>query len=105
MLGYRKRSFVHAHRLLRTLDANLEDLETLRDLQELLLREIMRAEEKIRQLKRELRKTTGDETAPNAKRLGYLNRRIEGFRNCAFVWRCFGDAIAFLYLGSLCTGV
>lgn len=98
MLGYRKRSFVHAHRLLRTLEANLEDLEALRQLQELLLLEVMRAEEKIRQLKRELRKTTGAEAAPNAKRLGYLNNRIEGFRQCAFVWRCFGDAIAFLYL-------
>lgn len=98
MLGYRKRSFVHAHRLLHTLDANLEDLETLRQLQELLLREVMRAEEKIRQLKRELHKTTGAKAAPTAKRLRYLNNRVEGFRQCAFVWRCFGDAIAFLYL-------
>src|ERR1700733_46919 len=98
MLGYRKRAFAHAHELLCTLRANLEDLDALRELQKLLLREVMRAEEKIRQLKSELRKITGAEDTATVKRLGYLNKRIEGFRQCAYVWRCFGDAIAFLYL-------
>jgi hypothetical protein len=98
MLGYRKHSFVHAHKLLCTLRGNLEDLEALRELQKLLLREIMRAEDKIRQFKSELRKVAGPENAETAKRLGYLNGRIEGFRQCAYIWRCFGDAIAFLYL-------
>jgi hypothetical protein len=98
MLGYRKRSFGHAHALLRTLRANLEGLEVLRELQKLLLREVMRAEEKIRQLKSEVRKTTGAEDTATVKRLGYLNNRIKGVRQCAYVWRCFGDAIAFLYL-------
>lgn len=98
LLGYRKTSFIHAHRPLRTLEANLEDLEALRQLQKLLLREVMHAEEKIRQLKSELRKTVAAETAQSAKRLGYVNNRIEGFRRCAFVWRCFVDVIAFLYL-------
>jgi len=77
---------------------DLEDLNALRELQKLLLREVMRTEEKIRQLKNELRQASGTENLGNAKRVTYLNRRIEGFRQCAFVWRCFGDAIAFLYL-------
>jgi len=98
MLGYRKRSFGHAHTLLHTLRANLDDLEVLRELETLLLREVIRSEEKIRQLKSELRKITGVEDTATVKRLEYLNHRIEGFRQCAYVWRCFGDAIAFLYL-------
>jgi hypothetical protein len=98
MLGYRKRSFGRAHALLRTLQANLEDLEVLRELQKLLLREVMRAEEKIRELKSEVRKITEAEDTATAKRVEYLNNRIEGSRQCAYVWRCFGDSIAFLYL-------
>jgi len=84
--------------LLRRLRDNLEDLEALRELQKLLLHEVTRAEEKIRQLKSELRKITGAKDSAKVKRLGYLNNRIDGFRQCAYIWRCFGDAIAFLYL-------
>ena len=28
-------------------------------------------------------------------RSAYLQNRIDGFRRCAYIWRCFGDAIAF----------
>jgi AraC-like DNA-binding protein len=55
MLGYRKHSFSRAHMLLRILRDNLENLEALRELQKLLLREVVRAEEKIRQHKSEIR--------------------------------------------------
>jgi hypothetical protein len=98
MLGYRKRSFGHAHALLRRLRLNLEDLDVLRELQKLLLRELMRAEEKIRQLKSEVGRITNAEDAAAVKRVEYLNNRIAGLRQCAYIWRCFGDAIAFLYL-------
>jgi hypothetical protein len=99
MLGYRKHSFARAHALLQTLRANLADLATLKALQQLLIHEVIRAEKKIRELKAELRtinKRTTDSAA--AKRLAYLENRIEGFRQCAYIWRCFGDAIAFLYM-------
>jgi hypothetical protein len=59
MLGYRKHSFVQAHTLFRALRNDLDDLTALKKLQELLLREIVRAEEKIRQLKAELRARPG----------------------------------------------
>jgi hypothetical protein len=98
MLGYRKRSFARAHALLQILRANLEDLATLRELQKLLLREVIRAEEKIRELKTELRTIRGAADTAAARRSAYLNNRIEGFRQCAYIWRCFGDAIAFLYM-------
>jgi hypothetical protein len=98
MLGYRKHSFARAHALLQTLRANLEDLATLRELQKLLLREVIRAEEKIRELKTELKTLKGTADSVAAKRSAFLENRIEGLRRCAYIWRCFGDAIAFLYM-------
>lgn len=98
MLGYRKNAFARAHMLLQTLRANLEDLATLKELQKLLLREVIRAEAKIRELKAELKTMRGTADSAAARRSAYLQNRIEGFRQCAYIWRCFGDAIAFLYM-------
>jgi hypothetical protein len=98
MLGYRKRSFARAHALLQNLRANLEDLEALRELQMLVLREVIRAEEKIRELKAQLRTIEEATDTATTRRTAYLDNRIEGFRQCAYIWRCFGDAIAFLYM-------
>ncbi len=83
--------------LLHTLRANLDDLVTLRDFQQLLLREIIQAERHIFTLKTEL-KTLDRTVHSTAKRSSYLQNRIDGFRQCTFIWRCFGDAIAFLYM-------
>ena len=98
MLGYRKRSFADAHGLLQALRANLKDLATLKELQKLLLREVIRAEKKIRELKTELKSLRGTADSVSVRRSTYLMNRIEGFRQCAYIWRCFGDAIAFLYI-------
>lgn len=98
MLGYRKRSFFIAHSLLRELRANLENLEVLKSLQQLLFREIVRTETKIRQLKSELRSVQAIRNKNSAKRSSYLRNRIDKVRQVAFTWRCFGDAIAFLYM-------
>ena len=81
--------------MLQALRANLEDFVTLRELQKLLLREIIQAEEKVRELKAELRTRKGSINSV-AERSSYLENRIEGFRQCTYIWRCFGDAIAFL---------
>src|SRR5262245_2343567 len=53
MLGYRKKSFADAHAHLSKLRANLADFATLKALQQLLCREIVRTEKKIRDLKAE----------------------------------------------------
>jgi hypothetical protein len=98
MLGYRKRSFADAFGLLEALRANQEDLTSLKKLQQLLFREIARTEKKIRELKAKLKgiqKTGGKQIA---KRSSSLKHRIEGYRQNAYIWRCFGDAIAFLYM-------
>jgi hypothetical protein len=73
-------------------------METLRALQQLLFREILRAERKIRELKAELRGRAKSGGKTFAKRSSFLKNRIEGLRQCVYVWRCFGDAIAFTYL-------
>jgi hypothetical protein len=98
MLGYRKKSFRRAHGMLSTLRADLEDLDTLKSLQQLLLGEIARAERKIRLLKSELKSIAHSGGAKAAKRSSVLNARINRVRQCAYVWRCFGDAVAFTYM-------
>jgi hypothetical protein len=98
MLGYRKKSFVDAHAMLATLRGKPTDLATLNALQQLLCREIVRTERKIRELKAERKAvmTTGGKRAK--RRSSILLDRIEKIRHCAYVWRCFGDAIAFSYM-------
>ncbi|AGB71843.1 MULTISPECIES: hypothetical protein [Rhizobium] len=98
MLGYRKRSFDRAHGLLAVLRNNQINLTALRELQGLLLAEIILTEGRIRTLKSELKTIDPDAPDANLKRFVYLSNRIEGLRRCAFIWRCFGDAIAFLYM-------
>jgi hypothetical protein len=100
MLGYRRSSFSQAHQLLHELDAELTDLNSLSDIQGLLFREIVRTEERIRTLKseRKLLAIAASPDAISAKRLSFLDSRIEGYRFLNYVWRCFGDGIAFLYM-------
>ncbi|MDR4308259.1 hypothetical protein IHQ68_16700 [Chelatococcus sambhunathii] len=89
MLGYRRASFRKAYDLLGSLRRNRSDLECLLELQKLLIREIMRAESKIPDLRQLLKANPGD---------AIVERRLEGYRHVAYIWRCFGDAIAFLYM-------
>jgi hypothetical protein len=95
MLGHRKKSFADAHAMLITLRANPIDLATLKALQQLLCREIVRTEKKIRELKAERKAVTTTGGKQAKRRSSILIARIEKIRHCAYVWRCFGDAIAF----------
>jgi hypothetical protein len=101
MLGYRQTSFADAHAMLATLRGNLTGLATLKALQQLLLREILRTEKKIRELKAERKAITMTGGKLVKKRSSILLDRIEKIRHCAYVWRCFGDAIAFSYMDRL----
>ena len=99
MFGYRRKSFGTAHALLRELRANRDNLKVLSSLQHLLVDEIIRAEQKIRALKKQL--SLLDEPTPDSssdKRTAFLKGRIQGLRRANYLWRCFGDAIAFLYM-------
>jgi hypothetical protein len=98
MLGYRKRSFGSAHKLLSALRADHDDLGSLRRLQQLLMGEIFRTEAKTRALKAERKGVAANRGKSAAKRSSILAQRIERVRAAAYVWRCFGDAIAFEFL-------
>jgi len=98
MLGYRKKSFADAHAMLASLRDDLSDLGTLKGLQQLLYREIVRTEKKIRELKAERNAVTTTGGKQAKRRSSILLSRIDKIRHCAYVWRCFGDAIAFSYM-------
>ncbi|MEQ8962511.1 MAG: hypothetical protein RLP02_32065, partial [Coleofasciculus sp. C2-GNP5-27] len=70
-------------------------MEPLRALQQLLIKEIVRAERKVRRSKAIL-KTLDQAMAP--ERIAGLEYRIEAYRHIAYIWRCFGDAVAFLFM-------
>jgi hypothetical protein len=98
MLGYRKKSFYRAHELLSVLRSNLEDLDTLRKLQQLLVREIIRTEKTGREVRSNLKAVQSNGGKASQKRAASFKNRLEKIRQVAYVWRCFGDAIAFAYM-------
>jgi hypothetical protein len=98
MLGYRKKSFYRAHELLNALRSNLDDLDTLRNLQQLLVREIIRTEAKSREVRSNLKAVQSNGGKASQKQAASLKSRLEKIRQVAYVWRCFGDAIAFSYM-------
>jgi hypothetical protein len=84
--------------LLTKLRDDLDDLDSLRRLQQLLVGEIMRAERSGRKVKADLNAVQASGGPSKAKRASSLKSRLEKIRQLAFVWRTFGDAIAFLYM-------
>ncbi|MGO7749483.1 hypothetical protein ACC817_00645 [Rhizobium ruizarguesonis] len=59
------------------------------------MKEIKRAERKIRRIKSILKSLDEDDTSD---RSADLASRIEDYRHLAYMWRSFGDAIAFLFM-------
>ncbi len=64
-------------------------------LQRLLVREITRAERKIRRIKSILRSISEEDASD---RVSSLLAQIEGYRHLTYMWRSFGDAVAFLFM-------
>ncbi|MBY3191562.1 hypothetical protein [Rhizobium laguerreae] len=106
MIKKRGKSFERAHGLLeelRSVRAALGDgtlptratLQPLWILQRLLVKEITRAERKVRRIKAVLRSKSEEEAAD---RVSSLLTQIEGYRHLTYMWRSFGDAVAFLFL-------
>lgn len=98
MLGYRRRSLFRAHAFLENLRADPTDLSSLKSLQMLLIDEISRSELSIRLVKAKIKEISLRPGIEAGKTLLSLERRVEGLRQRAYIWRCFGDAIAFVYL-------
>lgn len=95
MLGYRKQQFRRAHALLRAIEANQDDFRSLKALQLLLVDEIKRGERRVRELKAEAKLLPSD--APSRKRKS-LETRTTAAQTLIFLWKCFGDGIAFIYV-------
>lgn len=98
MIGYRRRSFARLHSQLDQLKADRAAFEALWEVQILLLVEIFLLEEKIRSAKTRLRSSADDGAVTSIKSRSSLERRIGRYRQLNYIWRCFGDAIAFLYM-------
>ncbi|MBE7159045.1 MAG: hypothetical protein INR62_11540, partial [Rhodospirillales bacterium] len=94
----RENAFCKAHEYLKHLHGEPEDLGALWELQILLLDEILFQEEKIRSLKTRLRKSEASLNSLSRAAAFFIQRRIEECRFWNYVWRCFGDGIAFSYM-------
>lgn len=100
----RRRVFSRAHHLLEELQslyiinqekipANPRLIATLRSLQDLLIREITRAERKIRRTKEILHGIPMESAEADS-----AAARLNDYRILKYSWLCFGDAIAYLFM-------
>ncbi|HME20214.1 MAG TPA: hypothetical protein VKI44_02410 [Acetobacteraceae bacterium] len=103
----RKKAFRQLFRLIRAVEADHEDLVSVRELNLLALKEVLRAEQAIlrhretqRALKRQLKTGRGSREASAAirVRLSRVASYIEAQEDQIFIWKCFGDALAYVYL-------
>ncbi|MCR9280835.1 MAG: hypothetical protein NXH99_04035 [Rhodobacteraceae bacterium] len=81
--------------MLRAIEQDRDDFVSLKNLQLLLIDEIKRAELRVRKLKSEARQMA---TSATTRKLKSLEKRIAAAQTLIFVWKCFGDGIAFIYL-------
>ncbi|WP_122073886.1 hypothetical protein [Pseudophaeobacter sp. EL27] len=107
MIKTRLRQFQRAHDLLlevKDLASSQPDsyptatpkmIIPLMALHRLLIREITRAERKVRRTKNCLKMVENERDQHEAS---LLSERLEGYRHLAYNWRCFGDAVAFLFM-------
>ncbi|CAO4145393.1 hypothetical protein [Methylorubrum extorquens] len=97
MLGYKKIAFSQAHSLLQKLRSEPSDLSTLLKLQKALIAQSIRTEQHIRKIKSDLQSIAQAAEQGDHKRARSVERRLDGVRQCPYIFRCFGDAIAFIY--------
>lgn len=106
----RRKSFHRLFQLLRSIEANCDDpssLASVKELNLLLVEELQHSERAIlrhrasqREVNRQLK--TGRGTKEASAVLRTKLKRVAGYiaahEDELFIWRCFGDALAFLYL-------
>lgn len=90
MIGYRRFSFHQAISLLTTVRTDPGDMQTLLELQLLLVDEITLAENRIREAK-------ANSNADSGERLQYFHSRARGHQQAVYYWKTIGDSIAHLY--------
>ena len=103
----RKKAFRQLFRLIREVEAHPEDLASVRELNLLVLKGVLRDEQALlrhretqRALNMQLKTGRGSKEASAVIRarlkrvIGYIAARQDQI----FIWKCFGDALAYVYL-------
>ena len=106
MFGYYRRRLLWITERLRHQEANPDDLANLEAMQKWLVRQIFVAEDKQQSLKVERKalkarlasRLDKAQSQTAKRRIAWLDRRTERLRDVTYVFRCFGDGIAFIYL-------
>lgn len=107
IVGRRKRTFLELLGLLRAVEANDDDLFTLRRLNAAILRSVLRTEADIarhkatlKRLRADLKTGRGSKSASKAlrSRIKASQSYIERYTKQLWLWKLFGDSVAFIYL-------
>jgi hypothetical protein len=103
----RKKTFRQLFRLIREVEARPDDLASVRELNLLVLKEVLRDEQALlrhretqRALNMQLKTGRGskDASAVIRTRLKRITGYIAARQDQIFIWKCFGDALAYVYL-------
>jgi hypothetical protein len=103
----RKKAFRQLFRLIREVEGHPDDLASVRELNLLVLKEVLRDEQALlrhkgtqRALNMQLKTGRGSKEASAAirARLKRITGYIAAREDQIFIWKCFGDALAYIYL-------
>lgn len=105
LFKYAERDLAKAATLLYSVKTDLARLDLVLDLQRHLIRCIIRTESRIRRLKRKRKvlaaaavlRVSRAEAKARQNRISSLRSREQELSQLLFLWRCFGDGIAFVY--------
>jgi hypothetical protein len=107
MIGRYKKKILQMTGLLRQLEGNPADLEALVMIQGVLIRLVTITEGNIARVREHARANTvklkgsrlpKDETRILRKDIQKYRKRVADYQYLKFIWKCFGDGIAFIYL-------
>lgn len=107
MIGRRRKAFFALYDLLRGIEANPDNLALVREMNLLLVKEVLRAEDNIlrhktalKALHAKLKTARGSKDEANAIRrtIRRTENHIHGYYQQRYIWKCFGDGLAYAYL-------
>lgn len=106
MIGYQRNAILKATDLVDKLRQEPFDKTHLKDLQNLVINKLISCEQKIQEhrarrgkLKRYLREQSisKNDAAAIRVKINFSIRREYGYKSLLYIWRCFGDAVVFIY--------
>lgn len=107
MIGYYRKHIFALSAAISVIQSSPERVDQLKEFQTLLIHRILNSEKKIDKLKacsnalrQKLRSTrpTKEKAKEIKKKIKFYQKRINEHKWMLFVWKCFGDAVVFLYL-------